>query len=203
MSLILKSGTSCEYTLSTDQETNWLYISPELEIFFFQSDSYLGSDESLPTLITPGDVLLQACRIQLIHHEPHEEDPGDPNADEPGGLEIWATCGITRVSHLQLHDNYTYVSYESAAASDKRTSSITSNDDVFDEEVRLQKRSARTPSKRSEVSTCAFPNSKILITRICMPLRISYCYSIPGLSLKPKVGVRICYQIQCCRNLPG
>lgn len=72
--------------------------SPELEIFFFEFDSYLTVEDGPPVLITPDDVLSQACRIRLIYREPREMDPGEVNAaDEPEGLEIWVTCGLTRV----------------------------------------------------------------------------------------------------------
>ena len=54
-------------------------------------------------LITTDDVLSQACCTRLVYREPREMDPGDVDAaDEPGGFEIWATRGLTRVCLLIL-----------------------------------------------------------------------------------------------------
>ena len=49
-------------------------------------------------LITPDDVLSQACRFRLVYRERRETDPG--NIDEPEGFEIRTTYGLTRVCVL-------------------------------------------------------------------------------------------------------
>ena len=49
--------------------------SPELELFFFEFNSYLTVDDGLPMLISPEDGLSQACRVQLPCRELRKSDP--------------------------------------------------------------------------------------------------------------------------------
>ena len=67
---------------------------PELEVCFFSVDSYLTVEDDPPVLITPDDMLSQACRFRLIHRELRELNPGDtelqtdPKDSKTGDLRI-------------------------------------------------------------------------------------------------------------------
>lgn len=75
-------------------------LSPELEVKFHEFDSYLQGAVAPPTLITPQDILSQACCVRLMYREPRDSDPGNAEEDdEPPPLPIWATCGLTMVEH--------------------------------------------------------------------------------------------------------
>ena len=66
----------------------------ELEVCFFSVDSYLTVEDDPPVLITPDDMLSQACRFRLIHRELRELNPGDtelqtdPKDSKTGDLRI-------------------------------------------------------------------------------------------------------------------
>ncbi|THH05304.1 hypothetical protein EW145_g4895 [Phellinidium pouzarii] len=71
--------------------------SPELEVGFFEFDSYLRSWEGPPQLISPADISAQACRVRITYREPREdEEDEEVEEDEAMARKIWVTIGLTK-----------------------------------------------------------------------------------------------------------
>ena len=101
VSSTLQNGISSElYDLEYQLKVSNLIIflsSPELEVGFFEFDSYLDSNTAgPPALILPEQVLSQACRVRILHREPRETaDIEEMDDEEP--RKIWVTIGLTKV----------------------------------------------------------------------------------------------------------
>ncbi|OCB85355.1 hypothetical protein A7U60_g7664 [Sanghuangporus baumii] len=67
-------------------------IHPELEVGFFEFDSYIVEP---PPLLRPEDVISQACRVRIFYRQPRTSADVDEEDDEPP-RKIWATVGLTK-----------------------------------------------------------------------------------------------------------
>ena len=78
------------------------FQSSELEVGFFKFNAFLDpSTKGPPALITPEDVISQACRVRIMYRPPRITDDV---RDEEGTqvIWVWVTVGLSRVSRLHL-----------------------------------------------------------------------------------------------------
>jgi hypothetical protein len=111
----MKTSTQVHGTRSKPQPTTLQFKlnpdvlhSPELEVFFWKFNKYLGRfDLGPPPLIPVTDILSQACRLRLIRRLPaaiDEDDNSGLDSDEEEDDDrdvltevYWVTAGLTRV----------------------------------------------------------------------------------------------------------